>query len=141
MARNVSLFTGNTDLVTYIPDVDNNRDDPDPFYVKIAPMTAAEFNQIMSISTARTKKGDKNSVVSFIENKLWATKQQVISKRVIEVGNYTVHTREGTILEPKNGEALVDAVLCADASELVILDDIFNAITDHSKLSEGLRKN
>lgn len=129
MAR-VSKFSN--EAKWYAPDIDDNRQDPDPFKVKIEPMTAREFNALQreAFGQGITKAGN------FLE-KAEGIKESVIKKRVVDVYGYSVETPAGVVV-PHNGAELYSAVLQAGANELVILDDIFAAIQSASVLEAGL---
>lgn len=129
MAR-VSKFSN--EAKWYAPDIDDNRNDPDPFKVKIEPMTAREFNALQREAFG----GGMTKGSNFLE-KAESIKESVIKKRVVDVYGYSVETPTGR-LTPRNGAELYSAVLQAGANELVILDDVFAAIQSASHLEAGL---
>ena len=145
MAREVSL-THEEDREEYVPDVDDNRDcaarndpaDP-PFVVEIEPMDGREFRKARLLET-KAIKGKRISMGSAQEadGKL---KARVIRTRCHAVQNYAIRDpRTGAVIRPSTGAELVDAILSpgVPASEMEILEDIFDAIVDRSLLDEGL---
>lgn len=134
MAREAQKVT--TDGVWYAPDIDGNRDDPDPFEVFIHPMTAGDMKRVergMGEYTA--------GKINFAER---GQKQvrEIISKCVTDARGYSIwNTKTGEKITPRNGAALYAAIMDhGDDKEASILDDVFQAIKDASHLKAGLRE-
>jgi len=108
--------------VEYVPDVDDNRIDPDPMTVEICPMTTGEIKR-MGRQYGAQLSNKKKSIER--AQKLTAA---IISERVRNVKNYSFR---GTVIE--TGEQLVE-------TETELIDDVFEAITKISKLQDGLKK-
>lgn len=135
MPRNVSF---KSEAVWYAPDIDDNREQEDPFCVLIEPMSVREFRAIeaettrMIMNEARRKNGIRQDRDFGTD-----TMRKLITDRVKEVRGYVVQGARGT-LEPKNGADLFDAILEGPATEYAILDDIAEALKNISKAEEGL---
>lgn len=126
----------NEDASWYIPDIDDNREDPDPFMVLISPLSGKDMRKLEQTGLGKlTKKGTVD--INFME-RAQRLQERIIKERVLEVKNYAVML-EGSdkVIEPKNGEQLIVAIMNAGASEAGIIDDIVDALKDSSTLSEG----
>lgn len=124
------------DATWYVPDIDDNRDDPEPFMVLISPLSGADMRKLEQTGLGKlTKKGTADINFMLRAQQL---QERIIKERVNDVKNYAVMI-EGTdqVLEPKNGAELIKAVMSAGASEAGIIDDIVEALKDSSTLSEG----
>jgi hypothetical protein len=124
------------DEMVFIPSIDGNRDDPDPFTVTIKPMTAGEMLRI------ERSLGDFTSAkINFAERAQTQVKS-LLSSRVVSVHGYTVtHPKTGERVCPRNGAELYAAIMSyGDDKEASIIDEIVAAIKDVSKLKEGLRE-
>lgn len=137
MARKVN--TASRMPVTYVPDVDENRDldkDPNPFWVKFIPLNGSEMRAIeQDIGRLTKMKKDPNFMKMSHE-----MAENLVSEKVIEVGNYIAHNREtGTDEVASNGADLVRLVNMAGPEEWdKVIDNIFGAMRDSGKLEEGL---
>ena len=67
--------------------------------------------------------------------------ERIIRDRVLEVKNYAVAKKDGSIFEPTSGKELLEAVLLSGAAEAEVIDDIVEAMKDASRLEEGILKN
>jgi hypothetical protein len=135
MARRVSFDDAAT---WYVPDIDDNREDDDPFRVLLQPMSGAELAAYeRSLVPARSRargKTDDGSVVARID----LLTEAIFRARVVEVLGYSVTIEKtGEVLTPKNGAELVEAVKRGPATERPILLDILAALRERSVLSEG----
>lgn len=127
-----------TEAVWYVPDIDDgagglNRDLEDPFCVEIQPMTGKEYKQAQRATMAFKAGKASVSAIKMAED----LRAEVISKKVLSVKGYEFPC-PSTKKFPKNGAELVETVYDAGGSEVdLVLDDIFNAILNHSTLNEG----
>lgn len=132
MAREVLKII--TEPVEYVPLIDGNRDDPDPFRVWLTPMTAAEMG-----AAERSMGQFSGGKVNFTER---AQRQlrTILCEHITRVYGYTIpHKDSGARLAPINGTELYDAIwVHGDDHEASILGDIYNALRDQSHLREGL---
>ncbi len=124
------------DEAEYIPIVDNNREDPDPFGVSLLPMTAAESNELQ-----RTLGELTGAKINFTERAQKAVRK-IFEKRVLRVWNYSIpHIKTGERIRPQNGIGLYLAIMeHGDEKEAEIIDDIVQAVKDQSHLRAGLRE-
>lgn len=130
--------TKREDASWYIPDIDDNRQDPEPFMVLLGPLSGKDMQKLeratLGVSITR------NQQANFLE-RAHTLIARLIATCVQDVKNYSVSDKDGNVFEPKTGEELMQAILTAGASELPILDDIVEALKDRSRLEEGLAKN
>lgn len=124
------------DEVDFIPSIDGNRDDPDPFTVTIKPLTAGELAKI-----ERGMGNFSGHKVNFTE-RAQAHVKMIFERRVVSVRGYSiVHPKTGAKIEPKTGPELYTAIMDhGDDHETDIIDEIVAAVKDASKLREGLRE-
>lgn len=140
MPRVVSFVS---ESVWYVPDVGDNREDPDPFRVLIEPLSARELKAMERKINRQLTRGVKRSVdvSAMVDMSAENTAREILTNRVKQVYGYCIQdVARGGILEPTTGSDLFDALYRDDApaEELDILNDIIEAVKDHSKLSEGL---
>lgn len=134
MARSVEAFT---ESVWYAPDIDSNRADPEPFAVRIKPMTARDAGAIERAIASGKVLGATDSEIA---ERVAAIEREFVRRQVVEVTGYAViDETSGETVRPKNGEELLAAIDKAPASERFILRDIVAAIDSRSHLSEGYR--
>jgi len=126
-----------TESVWYLPNVDANRTDPDPFKVLIRPLSGREKRRIEreAVSVALNGNGDG------FEKVARSSVDRAILASVEEVCGYQAMDAQKRVTEPHTAEELLEAILSGPASELEVLDDIFFAITRASALEAGLEKN
>jgi hypothetical protein len=115
----------------YVPDIEGNRADADPFRVRIRQLTAAEFGALRREALAGSSPGD--DFVRRAED----IERMIIERAVLEVQGYSVALPGGSTLTPHTGADLYAAVMQAGASELPILADIAAAAQRASHLDEG----
>lgn len=134
--------------IRYVPDVEGNREDPDPFWVRLRPLAANESARIHSAHAMRGLKvrvdaggkvetgGEAHDVWLASE----AAKAQVIRMAVLEVGGYRGrHVETGEVIEPKTGAALMDFIeQHAWQSEAAVVEDLYRAVTERSHLEKSL---
>jgi len=132
MARNANTKT--REVEEYIPDVETNRDDPDPFAVGIEPATATEMAAVER--GLADMSGRSNNYIARAQRKV----RDLFVAKVKWVRNYTItHRKTGVVIEPKTGAQLFDAIMeHGDDTESKIIDDIVEAIKDCSHLRRGL---
>jgi len=122
----------------YVPDIEDNRNDPEPFAVLISPLSGSEMRKLEQAGMqSLTKSRGQVNVYKRIQD----IQERIIRDRVLEVKNYSVAKKDGTIFEPTNGKELLDAVLLSGAAEAEVIDDIVEAMKDASRLEEGILKN
>lgn len=134
MGRDVKqIVTGG---VWYTPDIDNNRDDPDPFEVFIHPLSAGDMKVVEAGMGHFT-----GAKINFTE-RAQAQIRSVFSKYVTEVHGYAIrHNKTGERIEPRNGVALYTVIMDhGDDDESKVIDDIYAALKSVSHLREGLRE-
>lgn len=115
----------------YAPNVGNNRELAEPFTVLISPMSAAELRQADAGFGVITK-GDVNLFERYA-----AFRAHVFERCVREIHGLAVRrvTSAAAKIEPVT---TVADLLKYGTDE--ILDDVFSAIKDHSRLEAGLVK-
>jgi hypothetical protein len=152
MARQVAAVpsTWRERGVRYVPDIDTNRSDPDPFWVLLRPLTANESASIHSAEAARHLKvrfdGANGATIDrAAEAAEWvaateAAMRKAISVAVIEVHGYSGRNVEtGEVITPRNGAELVAFVEGhAWDSEREVMQDLYRAVTERSHLERAL---
>tara|TARA_R110002020_G_scaffold50264_1_gene142189 strand:+ start:9567 stop:9926 length:360 start_codon:yes stop_codon:yes gene_type:complete len=112
-----------SDLVTYIPEHEDNRDSDNPWSVKLSPMTAGEHRKYLK--AAHIKLNGESSASKAID-----VLAKIFKERVLEVSNLTdIRNREIT-----NGAELFEN------GEQSQIDDVYSALTKASKLRAGVKK-
>lgn len=129
--------TSNPEAVWYTPDVEGNRDDPDPFRVLLKPLSGAA-QRLLEQGTLGAPIG-KGQEVNFVA-RASRLQDRLVAEHVLEVVGYGLRGIDGSIIKPTNGTELVAAVKQAGASELAILEDIIDALQNASRLAEGVAK-
>ena len=122
----------------YVPDIGDNREDPEPFAVLLSPLSGAEMRKLEQAGMQNVTKG--RGQVNFYK-RLQDIQERIIKDRVQEVMNYSIVRPNGESFSPSNGEELLEAVLLVGASEAEVIDDIVEALKDTSKIDEGVLKN
>jgi hypothetical protein len=117
MARDIKVST--SDWVTYIPNVDENRQDPNPLTVELHPMSAADVRAHQR--ALGSNKGSQNFMAR--SQQMWL---EVFRTRVRNVQNYRFNGKD--IL---TGEDLFN-------TEDAIVNDVYEALTNMSILSAGV---
>lgn len=127
------------DAVWYVPDIDENRDDPEPFRVFLRTLTGADFNKLRSKAMGRVTSGRAS---------VWMKRNQrlirrIVAEYVLRVEGYALGRPDGTRAEPTNGRELVKEITDkrTPASEWTVLDDIAQALQKQSALRDGLEGN
>lgn len=118
--------------IWYEPDHADNRILPDDERLAflIQPASATDFRRMQERAASRMSKRPDRSALASVH----AMQMQVLAKCVLDVRNLNV--RRGGVVEVVSdvGQALG---LIPDS----MITDLYNAIEDHSKLSEGQAKN
>jgi hypothetical protein len=118
MARNLEAVAG--EWVVYVPDIDDNRNDPDPLSVEILPLTAREMREIVNVEAMRGRKsGDTAAAIASAQRKQFVA-------HVRNVKGYSL-----------GGRPVVEAQDLYDNGEPEVVSDVEAAIQNMSKLSEG----
>lgn len=114
------------DAIRFVVPIDDNADDPDPFYVMIRPLTAGEYDAFMRGAIASA--GSDATTAEMLEGARKA-RTELISRCVVSVCNYVIGDRI-----PVDGASLVDTIeKHAPPSELAILDLIEEKIRTFGK--------
>lgn len=130
----LSIRQGAAPANWYVPEWNGNRQSADPIAVLIQPLTAAQAQAAIERHMAGQKMGSAKHILRASR----AHRDAVISEQVSEVEGVAI---DGGA-EVKNGAALVAAIAKAgDASLDALLDEIFEAVSNLSRLEEGRRPN
>jgi len=125
----------------YTPDIDDNREDPDPFQVLISPLSGKEMRQLRSSLKLNSTSLESEDIMQAAEQREEELKSLVVSRHVHGVKGYEAqHAGTGEVIEPKNGEELIVVILEAHPDELLVLMDIYEAIYKSSTLSDEAKK-
>ncbi len=139
MARRISTLAPE---VTYYPTVNGHADsaaDTDPFVVVLRPLSGTQLRALerdgLGVIDLDPKRAGQ---VNFLE-RAFSVMQAVFETNVISVRGYSVVTRDGVVITPKNGRELWSVIMRDDvpASELAVIDDIDRALRRGSTL-EGI---
>ena len=142
MGRNVDR-TNAEDRVWYLPDIDENRKDPDPFMVLIGPVDGATMRKCRSSMKAHSGALDQEAIVDTLLDREERLRLRVVADHVFDVSGYSVKdTKTGKISAPRNGQELVDVIMDdgTPESEAAILGDVYTAIVSFSALGEDVKK-
>jgi hypothetical protein len=132
MARKVQGATA--ERVWYVPDVGDNREDPDPFMVLISAMSAADV-QAMELGLTSMRGGPKTDPMARAHQAV----KDSFARHVHEVKGYEIVNLRGEAVRPSTGAELYAAILDhGPASENAVLDDVYAAVRDMSRLRAGL---
>lgn len=117
MGRNVSKPE---DWVTYVPNVEDNRDDPDPLTVEIKHLTSEQHRAytrgLLSGKGLRDPGKRSQQIVA-----------RIFASCVRSVRNYVL-----------NGEPITTGKDLFERGETLVIDDVYEAITSLSVLNEGM---
>jgi hypothetical protein len=138
MARKISF---SSEAVWYVPEIGDNRDDPEPMAVLVEPMSARELADhegamIREMSKPNKKQGFQVDYKA-VERSM---NRRVFESRVKQVRNYELKTPLGIVLKPTNGAELFDAIEQGPATERELMADIIEAVKDLSRLEAGNEK-
>lgn len=144
MARRAG--TSDTNLNTlepfpYVPDIEDNREDPEPFYVEMTCATHDDMRALDEGEMLRTMQAKGRSAALKAVKRLSSRRDMLIEKHVSKVANYAVQnlkTKEWAT--PTDGASLVEALRHADPNEAeMVFSDLIEAIESASKAEEGFR--
>lgn len=132
MARLAKAVFGET---WHVPDIGDNRTDPEPFRVLLEPMSGQEWQAWNAKYLGKiTKRGGGNAAVVRATQRL---REELIKNRVKQVEGYTVSKQDGSSFSPTNGEQLLEALQMVSANEAeIVVNDIALAIQDASTIQE-----
>ena len=140
MGRKVSVVDASLRM-WYTPDIDDNREDPEPFEVLISPLSGKEMRQLRSTLRLHSTSLESEDIMQAAERREEELKSLVVSKHVHNVRGYEAqHIVTGEVIEPKNGEELVSVILESHPDELLVLMDVYEAIYKSSTLSDDAKK-
>ena len=112
------------DVRVYVPKWNDNRDKPEEeqMSAELAPMTGGELRAAQRASIGKDGKVSLKAAEAAIE--------KIIKARVVKLDGAT------DILD----RSIADGAELWDRGEQSLIDELYNAITEISTLSEGLRK-
>jgi hypothetical protein len=120
--------------VWYAPDIDGNRSDPDPFRVRLQPLTAAAALELQREHSAGvSQKTTGQDLIARAE----ILQRRVFERCVLEVKGYSLAAPTGTIT-PRTGAELFDTIQRAGAGEAEIIEDVYLAARGGAHLESGL---
>jgi len=120
------------DRAWYVPDIDDNRDDPEPMRMLIEPMSTSEARRLSNriYSFTKKKRGEIHRTRALIE--------KIISTRVIQVENYSITVKSNG---QKKRHIIKTGQDLAEWGEEAVITDVMKAIQDSSSVEEGFLKN
>tara|TARA_R100000808_G_C2118091_1_gene130109 strand:+ start:152 stop:745 length:594 start_codon:yes stop_codon:yes gene_type:complete len=125
----------------YTPDIDDNRQDPDPFQVLLSPLSGKDMRQLRSSLKLKATSLENDDLMQAAERREEELKALIVEKHVHDIRGFSAqHVGTGEIIEPKSGGELVKCILEAHPDELIVLHDIYEAIVKNSSLSEETKK-
>ena len=112
------------DVREYVPDWNDNREKPEPeqIVLELAPMTGGELR------AAQRQALGKNGQVNF--KSAQAAIERIIKARVMGITN----------LSDILGRPVVNGEELWDRAEQPLIDEVYNALTEISTLSKGMKK-
>ena len=125
----------------YVPDIDDNREDPEPFRVLLSPISGKDMRALRSSLKLQATSLESEDLMQAAEQREEQLKAMIVAKHIHEVEGYSaVHVVTQEVVEPKDGETLVACILDSHPEELTVLNDIYEAIVESSSLSEEAKK-
>lgn len=124
----------------YAPDFLNNRDLPESqrMAVRIVGLTGRELKRIQSEQRVEFRAKRPGEIFRTLEAREQATREAILLDKIKEVKNCTFEDERGNRTSCTEAKVLVDTCLSGPAEFLRLLDDIYEAIHERSKLEEGL---
>lgn len=111
---NPGFKAGPAGTVAFVPAVDGNLTDPDPFFVLIKPMRYKDRDKVDAAVFAAINENPEMSIAEMERMQSF----QRIRKHIVKVVNYScVDVMTGDELTPTNGEELVDALYATSLDE------------------------
>lgn len=155
MGRKVKTVT---QPVWYVPDIGDNRQDPDPFRVLLSPISARDLQEINHARAVRTIRrsipqgASPEDAMGALKTQAWQDDDlddfvtqdthRILRERIVEVVGYAHENIEtGDLSTPATGEDFVDLVLAQPGEEYRLLDQIWDVLVNASSLSEGMEGN
>jgi len=133
MAREVSLHR---EAHWFVPDIGDNRKDPDPFKVFVTPLTGAESDRLSQAELGITGSKSRNTVAMgqrYVE--------RIIREHVREVKGYAGIDAEGKRIEATDGASLLKLLALADdAEQSAVIEEIMGEIRGVSRLRGDIPK-
>lgn len=140
MGRKISVIDASV-RSWYVPDIDDNKQDPDPFQVLISPLSGKDLRQLRSSLKLKATSLENDDLMQAAERREEELKGLIVAQHVHEVKGYIAqNVSTGAITEPSSGSELVECILSSHPEELAVLADIYEAILKSSKLSEDVKK-
>tara|TARA_R100000664_G_C2733485_1_gene123543 strand:- start:350 stop:943 length:594 start_codon:yes stop_codon:yes gene_type:complete len=125
----------------YTPDIDDNRQDPDPFQVLISPLSGKDMRQLRSSLKLKATSLDNDDLMQAAERREEELKALIVEKHVHDVRGFSAkHIGTGEVIVPKSGHELVKCILEAHPDELIVLHDIYEAVLRSSSLTDEAKK-
>ena len=126
---------GEADASWFAPDIDGNREDPEPFEVLILPASGEDIRRL----EADNGKMHHGQAVNFMRRQQ-SVEDMMLERRVLGVRGYEVRDKRGNIIRPTNGRELLGAIKFESAAAAeTIRTSILEAIKSTSVLAEGAR--
>lgn len=122
-------------VVRYLPALDNNRKDPEPFACGITPVNYADITTLELSAAALIENNEGMTVTEFERER----DMSMVAKYVKWVENYEcVDLNTGEIRKPTTGEELVTALKSTFIAEAeAVLGDLLGAIKGTKEASAG----
>lgn len=140
MGRKISVIDASV-RSWYVPDIDDNKQDPDPFQVLISPLSGKDLRQLRSSLKLKATSLENDDLMQAAERREEELKGLIVAQHVHEVKGYIAqNVSTGANTEPASGSELVECILSSHPEELAVLADIYEAILKSSKLSEDVKK-
>lgn len=123
--------------VQYVVDIDDNRDDPEPFWVEFIPLSGAEMRDVER-DIGKLSKFKKNKEPNFMAESQEKV-EKLITEKVTRVGNYDITDADGKVITATDGASMIRVAMIAGATERDrVLNNVFYAMQDTATLEEGL---
>ena len=140
MGRRINVIDASV-RTWHIPDVDDNKEDPEPFRVLISPLSGKEMRVLRSSLKLNATSLESDDLMQAAERREEELKALVVCEHVHSVeGFFAQHVQTGETVEPKDGSKLVECILDSHPDELLVLTDIYEAILGCSSLNEDAKK-
>jgi hypothetical protein len=138
---NIRPDDGDENASRYWPDYEDNREkkEEDRTAFFIVPMSGKELRKHRHSHVQKTTRN--KDVMAAMEKRSWALEVKILRERVRGIEN--LWSRDAQTDERKgitDVDTLISAVDSGSASAEELLDDVYDAILDISKMEEGLAK-
>lgn len=119
------------DRTRYVPEAFDNRADLDDcWWADLLPLTGRDLAKANGQAFRGAKQSD---LLARAESLV----KRIISEYVPAIGNLRIETSPGQWQSPRNGAELYDMVVAGPPVYGVIVDELYDALKDNSKASEG----